>query len=518
MTRVLEIVLDIGHSPAAASPPDAADLPRALAAALPHLDVLTPEAGMRIDTVTFDHDHALTAAGWRVAVETQGTAREVTVSNRIAFSPGVTAYTPIFVAPLSAAGVANALFDAAPVPFREALAAAGELSACATLTSDRHRWQGTRDGVALTLSLDAALCEPLAGAAAPLQELRIAAPWPEESDATAIVETLFACARDVVDALPALVRLDDVLARMASDAPPQPQQATRAVPVDLRGAGSAEAALLAIAGNITAHWFGNDVGVRDIGSGEFVHQLRVAHRRLATAMRIFSPWRDDNWLEHIAPDLQWLRALLGEARDRDVFTDATLPMLVQAEGDLDAWAPLCARADAERLVARSRVQDALASRRYARVALAWLQWLATLTLHQAAATDAGPSLREHAKKRVRRYHRQLMSAEKLTTLDDAARHRVRIDAKYLRYTLEFFAQITSRATRSDAVKTLTRIQAALGDGNDAAVALAFLEQMDVDATRRGFARGWCEALKRATAKEGERLVRELRKPKVVGGV
>jgi CHAD domain-containing protein len=91
---------------------------------------------------------------------------------------------------------------------------------------------------------------------------------------------------------------------------------------------------------------------------------------------------------------------------------------------------------------------------------------------------------------------------------------VRINAKYLRYTLEFFAPITSRRTRMDTARTLGRLQSVLGDGNDAAVALRFLEGMHAEPYQLGFARGWCEAVKRYTAKEGERLLRDLRPPKI----
>ncbi|MFP4834588.1 hypothetical protein ACLFKS_41310, partial [Paraburkholderia sp. BR10879] len=66
-------------------------------------------------------------------------------------------------------------------------------------------------------------------------------------------------------------------------------------------------------------------------------------------------------------------------------------------------------------------------------------------------------------------------------------------------------------------RALARLQSVLGDGNDAAVALRYLERMDAEPYQLGFARGWCEAVKRYTAKEGERLLRELGAPKVARG-
>ena len=66
------------------------------------------------------------------------------------------------------------------------------------------------------------------------------------------------------------------------------------------------------------------------------------------------------------------------------------------------------------------------------------------------------------------------------------------------------------------MRKLTRLQTVLGDGNDATVALRFLEAMEVEPYQLGFARGWCEAVKRYTAREGERLLGELPRPKVSG--
>lgn len=539
MVRVLEIVLDIVVPtpcavPAGTGHPDtapAAALAVAFSAALPQLVALSGD-GEPVATVVFDRDALLARDGWRVAVETRGGAHAVAVSSRRSCTPGLMTLTPIFEAPLDAGDIANSLFDAAPGPFREALAAAGEPAPAAALTAVRHRWQWVRDGVEAELVLDAGLRDASAPrdadapdlAPASLHELRVRAPWPEDAAAEPIVDVLFACAHELVDAapagLPAFVRMTDALDRAAAGSLTGDATAVRAEPVDLGGASTAAAALVAIGRNISAQWFGNDAGVRDSARTEFIHQMRVSQRRLRTAMRIFSYWRDETWVKRIDPDLKWLGGLLGEARDRDVFVDSTLPALVAADGGAARWDAVREAADTARLAARARAREALMSPRYTHVALAWLQWLAALARHASAdkKTDekAGRSLHEHARKRVRRYYARLVETPKLTAIDEASRHRVRINAKYLRYTLEFFASIASRRTRIDTVRKLTRLQTVLGDGNDAAVALRFLEAMEVEPYQLGFARGWCEAVKRYTARDGERLLDELPRPKVSG--
>jgi CHAD domain-containing protein len=533
MVRVLEIVLDIvvptpylapaedGRSDAA----QAAALAAAFKTALPQLGVPTAE-GESVATVLFDRDGLLARDGWRIAVETLGGAREVAVSRRHIFTPGVTALTPIFAASLDADDVENALFDAAPEPFREALAAVGEPVAVAALDAVRYQWPWVFDGVETELILDSGLHERTtshdAASELPcLHELRVRVPWPDGAEAAPIVQLLFACGDMLVDAastdFPAFVRMTDALERAVSGDLAGDAEAVRAAPVDLAGARTDEAALVAIGRNISAQWFGNDAGVRDSPKTEFIHQMRVSQRRLRTAMRIFKRWQDETWTARIKPDLAWLGELLGAARDRDVFVESTLPALAAADVEPARWDAMRAAADSERLVARERVRDALHSPRYAHLALAWLRWLATLAERAVADGEFARSLHEHARKQVRRYYTSLAETKNLTVIDEASRHQARINAKYLRYTLEFFTPLLSRRTRTQAVRALARLQGVLGDGNDAAVALRFIEAMAVEPYQLGFARGWCEAIKRSTAKDGERLLRELRKPKVSGG-
>ena len=140
------------------------------------------------------------------------------------------------------------------------------------------------------------------------------------------------------------------------------------------------------------------------------------------------------------------------------------------------------------------MRKALHSARYARLTLGWLEWLSSLALPSAEDGDA-PSLRRHATKRVRRLFGHLYASPSLTSLDTAARHQVRIDAKRLRYALEFFASLASRRTRTDTVKTLARVQSVLGEANDTMVALQHLENW----LRRRTSSGSCVATARRSS-------------------
>lgn len=331
----------------------------------------------------------------------------------------------------------------------------------------------------------------------------------------AALQALFAVAGALADTLPVFPTLVDGYARACLSVQSRAPTPTRAARVDLSKARCPHDAFVEVGSNITRHWFGNDAGVRERADVEFVHQMRVALRRLKTSMKTFPRWMDATWTRTIAPDLDWLGALLGQVRDLDVFTGTSLPALAAADVDSAAWASLQARAEARRVEARAQLQKALLTRRYAALSLSWLKWLAMQRFSTDPEALADKSLAAYAAKRVRKHYERLTAKPELSTLEPAERHRRRIEAKRLRYTLEFFESIAARKTRRQVSKQLSRIQSVLGDGSDAVAALRFLEALDVPPYQHGFARGWCEAVNRWSAVEGERLLRALRKPKIV---
>jgi CHAD domain-containing protein len=541
MTRVFELVLDIpaaaAHDWAAArihrrrdeqaAQPDASIV--AALAALPAMK-RRRRSEARLAVHGFDAKDMLGAAGWRLAIETSDVGRRVVAVHGKPYAPGITIRDAAFQMRLDVDAVADAdatlnvlpatLFDSAPSSLTSILDEAGALERTVSFGCTRTRWS-LPTHYAVPIDVVFVRIDALGDDAAPVREIHLTTPIPtdppEGHDADA-QRVLFELARDIAAALPAFAVLDGAVERASRGEAVHTHEPAHAAPVDLDGNATQRAALLAIGWNLAHHWLGNEAGVRDAASVEFVHQMRVAQRRLKTAMRLFRDWQDDAWTTRIAPGLKWLGDLLGDARDWDVFVDSTLPDLSAADGDAARWSATRDVADARRLALRAGVQQALASPRYALLVLEWLEWQGTLMQDNARVLpdSAGQTLRKHAKKRVRKAYEKLAAAPKLTTLDDASRHRERIRAKRLRYTLEFLAPLATKKTRVDVVKTLSRMQGVLGDGNDAAVALGFLEQLDVEAYQLGFARGWCEAAKRYTAREGERLLRQLDKPRLDG--
>ncbi|TGN98469.1 CHAD domain-containing protein [Burkholderia sp. USMB20] len=467
---------------------------------------------------------------WWTWIESNAHGRRVVASRTKAFAPGVVE-RELFDA--EHAGIAVATPASAPIADADAPQATGEgdrvtadavaeaaLAASSgpaplRLVSERRRGRWADDsGVVVEMTLDDIILHR--GTEPPRRqvELRLAAPdWETVAARTAALRALFAAARELSGAWPAFVQLTSVIDR-ACAGEPAVARPVKAQLVDLTGIRTQRAALFALSGDIAAQWLGNEGGVLDRDDPEFVHQMRVALRRLRTLMRFFPRFADEQWKNTFGADLRWVASLLGTVRDWDVFSTESLPALIAADGGSADWDGTLDAARVQATAARVELRQALHSARYARLTLGWLEWLSALALPPAAGDDDTPSLRRHATKRVRRLFGHLYASPSLTSLDTAARHQVRIDAKRLRYALEFFASLASRRTRNETVKTLARVQSVLGEANDTIVALHHLEQLAAPAYQLGFVRGYGAALEQRAARDAEALLASLRPPKL----
>lgn len=333
--------------------------------------------------------------------------------------------------------------------------------------------------------------------------LRLAAP-----SVNGALDAVFRVAGEVIDAAPFFIAPDETHESET--------EAVHAQKLDLPSTATRREAFAAIAASVAEQWFGNAAASRAGLGDEHVHQLRVAQRRLKTLLKLFRDYVDDAWHTRIAPDLKWFGDLLGDARDWDVFTDKTLTAYADADDSAERWQTLIAAADVKRRVARDKVRDALASKRYARLTLAFVEWLARFASHD----DESPArFVSYAEKRIRKDYRRIARVPDLVSLEPHERHRVRIHAKRLRYALEFFRSVTSRRTRDDTAKRLGELQTVLGEANDAAVAADRLASIpEASDYQRGFARAWGAAAAQKDAQEGERLLRSMRRPRVKASI
>lgn len=207
-----------------------------------------------------------------------------------------------------------------------------------------------------------------------------------------------------------------------------------------------------------------------------LHQARVGLRRLRSALSLFRPlFRRDPQAALLGAGLRELASVLGEVRDLDVLIAAyTGPIRDRAtEARVQAFARARARMEAPetRLLMLDLVE--------------WLELGAWRTAPHdpALCHDAvGPFAAELLRKRRKRLKRQ---GERLADLSDEDRHQVRIEAKKLRYVVEFFAPLWARGKAgrraSRFLEAVERFQEELGGLNDAATARHLLASLDLAA-------------------------------------
>lgn len=229
----------------------------------------------------------------------------------------------------------------------------------------------------------------------------------------------------------------------------------------------------------------NEEGVLASGDPEFVHQARIALRRLRAAIRMFrgaiGHGRARAWRRELAATARGL----GTARDWDVFATETLPAALADFGDAALRARVMAAVESRRGPARSRARRALASRRYAATVLEIARWLAS---REGAGPSRPPPLERFAARLLRRRHRRVLRGlRRIRALDGEERHRLRIGAKRLRYGMDALAPVFGEERVRPYLRALSQLQDRLGEANDAVTAAKLLGELPAPARFRRFA-------------------------------
>jgi CHAD domain-containing protein len=207
-----------------------------------------------------------------------------------------------------------------------------------------------------------------------------------------------------------------------------------------------------------------------------VHQMRVAARRLRSALRAFRPLLDEGWARDLRDELSWAAGTLGELRDTEVLL-ARLDEHAQALGEHDAALVLPAIDGRLRQELGDLRRVALEELRSARhvVLLTDLVEAARAprftTAADKPAEDVFPPL-------VQRAWKKLARAVKALELDSPPEewHQARILAKRARYAAESVAPVLGAGTKHLG-EALARVTDLLGDQHDAAVAAERLRDL-----------------------------------------
>jgi CHAD domain-containing protein len=241
-----------------------------------------------------------------------------------------------------------------------------------------------------------------------------------------------------------------------------------------------------------------------------VHKMRVATRRLRSAMATFRPLLDRTVTDPVRGELKWLAGVLGEPRDAEVMR-AQLLTLIEEEPDDLVLGPVRRRVELEmdrrHREAHERAVRELDSPRYFRLLDALDALAARPPLTPRAGNPATKVLPALVRKAWRRLDRQLRAASGVT--EPAARdpllHEARKDAKRARYAAESVEPVFGRAAQRLA-RRLTALQETLGEHQDSVVLRQTLRQLGVQAHlsgENGFTFGRLHALEQARAEGAE---------------
>jgi CHAD domain-containing protein len=231
-------------------------------------------------------------------------------------------------------------------------------------------------------------------------------------------------------------------------------------------------------------------------AGDGVHQMRVACRRLRSALQSYRALLDRARTDDVVTELRWLATELGGARDLEVQEEriATAVAALPAELALGPVAAQTTRFFATRRADATRhATAALDSPRYLALLDALDRLLAEPPLTGAAADPARavlPALVAKALRRVGKAHRAARRAEDHER--DLHLHEMRKAAKRLRYATEVGGPALGGKAKK-LVKRVKAVQELLGEHQDSVVARELLRELGAAATAEGgngFAFGW----------------------------
>ena len=256
----------------------------------------------------------------------------------------------------------------------------------------------------------------------------------------------------------------------------QPPVIVMATPVRLHHDVSAHAALKQIVWECLTHLQGNQDMVLKGVDIEGVHQMRVALRRLRSALNVFRQIVSKQCCANIVEELHWITGVLGYARDLDVFIIQTLPPLLQQLSSQPSLILLNEKAVQAKQKAYVNVREALSSQRYQRMILTLGDWLENERWRETKAIEYGAF--DIAQVMLTKRHKQLKQCgERLIHGHPEERHAVRIAAKKLRYSVEFFKGLYPKAKKQDFHKALDKLLSILGKLNDITITEHIIRQL-----------------------------------------
>ena len=162
---------------------------------------------------------------------------------------------------------------------------------------------------------------------------------------------------------------------------------TRSVAVSLAEDASLDSAIATVIRACRDHWQANAAAAIDGRDPEGVHQVRVALRRMRSALSLFKDQVPAAQRNALIQEAKWLLSELGPVRDLDVFINVLAAEFTPRVADDEGFAKLIRAAREQRDAAQTAAAAALSgtrARRFSARLDAWLQGRGLLALTNAA--------------------------------------------------------------------------------------------------------------------------------------
>ena len=263
-----------------------------------------------------------------------------------------------------------------------------------------------------------------------------------------------------------------------------------------------------------------EYNLMEIGHGddvEFVHQARVAIRRMRSADRTFPRLSADAQWCRIMKDLQTLGRMLGQIRDCDVLLHDSLTVAKQSfPSEERAWSAIRSKLLSQRRQYIKALHTELASPHIGQMFLHALQKLHQQQPPSGQSTDdallsfAGHALDRHAKA-----IRKLVCDWK--KLNETQRHTLRKQIKKMRYAVEFFSSLYNANKVGKFLASQQLMQKTLGILNDATVTRLILQDMATElpqvAFACGMATGWHACARQQNLEKADQALKDMKQAK-----
>ena len=303
----------------------------------------------------------------------------------------------------------------------------------------------------------------------------------KRGDATELFKVVLGLAEQVPIQLSVVSKSERGYALITGSKP----SAVGAAPVAISPDANCQAAFQTIA-RACLHQIVANQNLTRTGDPEGLHQTRVGLRRLRASISLFGEMLLGPASVTIKRELKWITGELGPARELDVFIRGTVSPATVGKMQQPGVATLTRDLRRRRSEAFARARSAVESRRFGTLVLdiaAWIEagdWTCTHDEISRANRDR-PIATVAAAEMERRWKKIVKRGRKLNQLVPVRLHRVRIQAKKLRYAAEFFG-ITfpgKRAARrqKEFIKALQWLQETLGDLNDISVHEGITERL-----------------------------------------